>query len=790
MATAISLLVRELVLLAILAASGAGLAATMRSEDRPGSRTALAAGAGLVVLVGPLLFLNLFVPLEHALWFYVVPVCGVSLWLVGRKLRAGALRRPPIRELAAIAAVLAGALLIANVALVRRATLGPIAYQIADGPGYIPYIEGYETQRDDHPLLAPFALNDAAVWQAHKLDRYAWGAPWDIALRYGWGQKSQHTGSTTVAALVSGGFGWPAWTLVVPFMTVLLCAGALGTFALARALISLSPWMSAIAGALYVGPMTYQIFVDGSLGLLSGLSLIPLILICLAAVLRRPSVRTALLMGVSLGALTAVYPEQLAAVALACVAATAAAAVIAIRRRGRPSVRAVRRISGLVGLLVAAAVVITPRTAYWTYDYLANQASTYLANLPQYPRLTLRYIPGWLVQTRAFYDFMVATPTGSVEVFEALVVPLALLGVAVVGIRRLPGVRVLLAVIAAAAAAAAIAHAQYRCNYCVQRSLLLTAPVMPVLILAGFAALAGIGKRWGRDAAAAGLGAYAILVGGAMYSSIHRTVMGATVWPAYMQQVATAIAHDTPSGGIALEGFDAAPFDSWLEFQAAYNTVEEASPQRIAAIAAYDNYGGLGYYGTRPLNDPVWNPNYRWVLTRLGGLDQGRQVVMSRGPYSLQRRVYPFDVLVAQGVAVDAPDRDPEGFPWIQSPGGQVGLIQGPLTFWIAASSKGTAYLRLLLVGPPSVSVAPAPGLVQARVATGVLGVCEAVPGPASRRIVSLEVGPNTGPLGANSDPLDLRPVPVKLIRLSVATASTSPCRTAPVSSAAQISRR
>lgn len=766
------LLLRELLMLAVMGAAGAGFVATVRCTDTAGSRAALSLGAGLVVLPGLLVLVDFFVPLRYALWFVCVPVCVLSLWWAQR-LMPWSRMRPGRRELAAMATVLIAGLAVGNFVLVKRSTLGPTAYGVFDAVGYVSCVDGYVADRDNQPALA--VINNG--WEANtaQLRSESWGKPWNLELRYCWAYKEQHTASTTIPAVASGAFGWAGSTLIDPFMVVLLLTGAAGTFALARGLGRLGLWPSALAGLLYIGPATYQIYTDGSLGLLAGLAVLPLLVVTLASFLRRPTRRSAILLGACGGAMSAVYPEQLASVLLASGIATVAAVVAWYVRGNRASSAEVKRVGAILGLLVGAGLLVSPRTIPWTYGYLGSQAVGDSKNLIVYPNMTFHYILGWLAQTRAFYDFVFTAPVGAIEVFLGLVVPIVLMGVICFGAIRSASVRILVAFVAAACVQAAVSGFKYHCSYCVQRSLLLTTPVLPVLIVAGFAALAAIRWRWGRDLAFAALGAYLLVVAAAAYSAIHRTVQGSTVSPASMRSIATTIGQKT-SGGLALEGFDAEPYSSWLSFPVAYETAAEANPQRISAISSYNDYGGLSYFGVRPFGNPAWNPNYKWVWTRLAGVDQGRRTVKRIGPYAIQQRRYPFDVVIARGVAVAPPSQDPTGQAWIQSPGSQLGLQQGPLTFWIAAASRTTAYLRLQMIGPVNTAVAPRPGLVQEHPSPGILDVCEPIPGPKATRIVSYDISPASGALLGNSNPLNPAPLPATTIRLAAAVASTRPC--------------
>lgn len=149
----------------------------------------------------------------------------------------------------------------------------------------MPLIEGYQEHTTPRPLTGTgLELTDS------KYDDVAWGPSWNVAARFGWGGAYAHTGAQTVAAVAAGGLGFVSWQMQTPLMVALLLVGALATFALVVSLAGPGArWAGALAGAIFAGPAVFQVFVDGSAGLLSLLALLPAMLAVGIAALRRPS---------------------------------------------------------------------------------------------------------------------------------------------------------------------------------------------------------------------------------------------------------------------------------------------------------------------------------------------------------------------------------------------------------------------------------------------------------------------------------------------------------------------
>jgi hypothetical protein len=768
------LFIRELLLFVTIALIGAGPALLLRSgEATITSRLALAPGFGLAIGAGVLMLVDFFVPLRHAWFFTVVPLAAIGLAMAMWSARRDGLRlRVSLRGLVAITAIGLVAAGVGNYALHGKYTLAPVGYGVFDAPGYVTYIEGYESRTNDKPLAAT-----PGDWTLPKYNNEAWNAPWDLAQRYGWAYKFQHTSSDAVAATVTGLGGWAPWTMLSAFMVVLFAAGALGAYGLAG-VVGVRGLPQVLAGLLYAGPVVYTVMNDGSQGLLAGLAVLPAVISATILAFERPGKRSAALAGVAFGGLQAVYPELLAGAIAGLGLGLVGILVLAWGRRARrPITRAaVLRVAGLLALAAVAGAMVAPRTLPWTWNYVAAGSYKGLAKGVIHYNMELRFLPGWLYQTREFYTFAFLRPSGIVQTLVGTVLPLVLIvvsGYAFVALRR---ARFLIGLIVFLCAQALVTSSTLHCTYCAQRTLLALSPIVPVLLAGGLGALMALGGRR-RDLGVA-LGTLALVVVIATgWTSMQRFRTGLISMPSNrLEKLADAIHNDT-SGGIAMEGFDAVPLVSWLELPVAYNMVKQANPQRISIIADANEYGGFSFYGTRPADDPSWSPDYKWVLSRLGGFDHSRQEIFRQGPISLQRRVEPFDVIVESGVAVDQQSLDAAGVPWIQTPHDQMQLHQDAFTLRVAASDPGTAYVRFELHGGKDLRVKKTPGMVQKRPAEGVLEVCVPATGPAKTRQLTFDVGPDTGALTFPAQQYVLGPSPAKAIQLFTVGATPAPCR-------------
>jgi hypothetical protein len=767
------LLIRELLMLAVVCAFGAGFAALISPQDRFTSRLALAPSAGVALASGILLTVNLFVPLRHSFWFVVVPVALLSAFLV----RRSGLRIPPLRELIAVGAVLAVALGAGSYALVERNSPGPVGYGIFDAPGYVTYAQGYEAYTNREPLLDAMGGPNAR-WLDQQYDDVAWGKPYNLSQRYGFGFRWQHSASNTINATAAGAAGWAPWTLATSLIIMLLAVGALGSYALAGYL-GAGLIARTLAGFVYVGPLIYTVAMDGSEGLVAGLAAAPAVMVLTAIAFERPTKRTAAMAGAVIGGIQAIYPELAPALIGGLILAALVRFGLPVVRRRAPW-RSVLPVLRTLPIAIGVALLVGLRAVPWTWQYFVGADYAAFAGTLVHYNMGIQYIPGWLYQTREFYQFAFARPSGSEQALIGVALPVLMMIVSAAALvlsrraRWLAGI-FLAVVLQALWSQNALGN---DCTYCVQRSLLILGPLLPALMLTGASLLMARGGRT-RDTVLV-LGALATVAVGSTTIAVQKRMReGLVVTPRALQ--ATTEAAGRIGKPTLLEGFGTTPFASWVYGPTGYGALTQ-TVDRLSVVTPYNDWGGMAYIRTRPKGDPAWTPDYETVLTRLGGVGfPGRKTVFQAQPYSVQERAHPFDVTPASGLGTDLPEHDPLGAAYVQNEGEQLGFPHGKLRFWIAADDDRPAYFRFRLQSAtiPNLGVTAPEGVGRlnvSRPSPDAVDVCARVTERSATREVAFRVVPPPGPVTAPLRKYEQAAQPSHDIRLLSLAATTKPC--------------
>jgi hypothetical protein len=225
------------------------------------------------------------------------------------------------------------------------------------------------------------------------------------------------------------------------------------------------------------------------------------------------------------------------------------------------------------------------------------------------------------------------------------------------------------------------------CSYCGQRVLLTIPPIVAVLASCGLVATAAwIGARKGsRGGAIVAVTAGLVLIGAAAYNDralATKLLDGGYLLPAEAREVL-----DQASGKVLIEGASAGnPYTSFFESNLLPLAIREATGQRPLL-----DWKGLGIAFIAPQYPPRRpDPRYRFVFTRLPGIETDRRVVIRRGAYALEERLAPLDVTVTSGVDADIVQRNPGGSAW----------VTGPLTLLVSDLEPGPASVILELAGP------------------------------------------------------------------------------------------
>ena len=468
----LDLIVRELLFVALLAALGTGPAAFAGERFNGVARLALAPALGLCL--GACLTVTLV---------YAFPACDTTWLLVAvaaLSIAVAIWRRPQILSLpdargtlvvAIIAVVVLGGY---DYPLASRHTVGPIGgFQVADTSGYV----------SETDALARQSLHAARVSTPPYSDLSA------IALA-NYARGTQQLDISALEANVNSLLGLGATDSQTPFLIAVLLTGALGAFAVTRA-ISRREWPAVLAGCLFAGPAFAQLLMEGSQAAISGSAVLtPTIALGLEAI-RRRSVANLVLAGLAAAGLQTVYPLFVPCVAIG---AAIVLAVVAVRsaQAHRLALGEFGKAIGAVAVVVGWAIVFTPvafsRNA--TYWLKILHGTLPLVGLPPY-RLAGPAIPGWLLQTRDFYGLVDPLRSASAgPLLLAVVVPLLLLVVIALGIWRHRTAAAMLAVVAGAIVLACYTWASQGCGYCTQRNLIPVAALIPSALAVGLGALA------------------------------------------------------------------------------------------------------------------------------------------------------------------------------------------------------------------------------------------------------------------------------------------------------------
>ena len=788
------LFLKELVFLLVLSGVGAGLSGLLpRQHFSAGAKLALAPSFGFAASAALLTTVNFFVPLRGALWFVLVPAALVSLGVAAATARSagdptrapGDWRRidrirgslPSLRDIAQVATVAIVVLTIFNLPLDQRLSPGPIAYGVADAPGYVACIRGFADHRTNKPLGGDLSTAFTPV-----ADSEAWGPGWNLTEKYCYAFKFQHTGSISVPAAFAGGMGWLAWQTLAPFLAVLAAITALGALSAYRVLSGSAGWLGIGPGILAAGAPLFQLSIDGSVGLISGIALMPALVAVGVVAVQAARWRTTILAGVLGAGLQACYPELGAIVVLALGLVLLEKLVTELRRGVR--VAAMVRIAG-PHLLVAGAlaILLAPRATLWSISNLQLTKDAYTAtSLPTY-HMAPKYVIGWLLQTREFYSFAGVSPDGVEFAALGVILALLLIAVALYGAWRVQTARIIVAVAAAATLQAVYLNRTSGCTYCVDRTMLPVAPLVFVLVAIGLRELALSAGPGRREVAGALAGIAGLAAASSLLQLEQRAERGAYMPPYGLIGMANRVS-DYVHGTLQLEGFGQTPLWSWSDVPVTYDAMQEATPHRISMVTAYSDYGGLSYLRPRPFGHPSYTPDYDYVLTRLTGIDSGRPIVARTRTMALERRVATFDAILARGVGVDTYNRDPGGTAWLQAPGQPGGLQTGPLTFWVSARSSARVYLRVTMTPNPGFDPSPAQnGATGRKLSGGRVEMCVPVPGTSAARIATLAIAhlpagltpPPTAPY--DQAPADeVAPLVVQGVRLDKVRVSTQTC--------------
>jgi hypothetical protein len=742
----IDLISRELLFMALVAALGAG-PATFLSERFDGvARTAIAPAFGLCVGVCLTVTLVYFFPTSET-WWMVLPLALVSLGLAVRR-RGRAPRWPGRRGLVQLAVVVIVVLGTFSYPLALRHTVGPAGgWAIADTTGYVSEING-EARQGIHRAeqnRSPFADLSMAYWS-------------------GYAAGFQQLDVSALESNVNQMLGVWSTDTDSAFLIAVILTGALGVFAVVRCVSGVSTWGATLGAVLLGGPLFVELLMDGSQAALTGCALLaPVVAVGWEALTYR-STPILMLFALLIAGLQTVYPLFLPAIVIGA-AVTIAGVTFRRVRRHRPSQDEVLLALGQLAMVCALAALFTPvafsrNVRYWTSLLNGSQV---LVGLPQYS-LPFNVLPGWVLQTREFYGLVDLRHATLGQLGMGALLPLALVAVIVLAIRRHREALIMLVVAAGASLLAYYTWSSRDCSYCVQRNLIPIAALAAPALGLGVAAIATL--RWrGRVllAAAAGM-LFVIAVGHEGVVERQRLANGSYLLNTENRQALTVLPRN--SGEVEIEGYGQGPAAP-MAVPLVYNLVDEKTGGKMSIPTDRDDAAGLAYLGGAQPNGPSFRPNYRYVLTNLGGISTRRRVIARYGQISLEQRTQPLDVTINGGVSVAAVWEDHSGTAWLNP--------NRPLHFVVSGDSPGTqAWISVVLRTTVPVRLVKQAG-VTAVIRPGIAHICALASGQPPVRTVGFQVlfvaQPAPIPKRPYSDPL-----PPRGVRLTSMSVSMRPC--------------
>jgi hypothetical protein len=733
------LFARELSLFAILLALGSGPAAYLSSRFDAGARIALAPVLGFCLGTCVTTTILEFVPAGRSYWI-VVLLAVLSLAVAGRRYVTSPGnhtqgRRPSSRDLAQVAIVciaVAGPL---TYTLHQRHTVGPAAYYFTDVDNFVAEQDGAEARS---------IATARAAWNDHAKS----GHPFTDLTQYQWAFLAHfdaNLDATPLDANVNALLGLGATETFSPFLIVLLLMGGLGAFAAVRYATRSPTWMSVLAGALVAGPVFIELWFDTFQAAIAALGLVIPFALLGSEVLRSRRTADLLLLALVSGALLSVYSLFIPMIVVTAIVVLGWRAAV-IRRQGvelRPLVKpAAARIGALIAVAAALNVVGLTRDIHYFQAIINNQIP-----LPRVSyHLPVTVMPGWLLQTREFWNL---SGVGSADVKQlvlGVLVPLIFLLVIAVGIRRH---RPALALVVLAGVCALTAEYSYAsreaCTYCAERDLLPVVPILIVLLALGLAVILAANGHWARLLGAVAVGLVVLTVGQRARVELQRFSDSAYFLDSANRSVLNHVSGRVRA--IQLEGYGES-VSAQAEQPLVHHLVDERFPGKVSISLGSNLYNGTEYlnFGVPESPGPAFDANYNFVLTRLAAIRTDRQVVARSGAIALERRTQPLDVLTYSGIQVPLARLDPSGTAWVQP--------SLPLQVYVVGPGVGPISARLTFQADESASVVPASG-VKTRRRGGTLTACVLAAGSPPLRQASLRLSAPTasGPVPSEEFP-------------------------------------
>jgi MFS family permease len=712
---------REAALLAVLLLLGAGPASLLPRRFDAGARVALAPILGFCLGTCVTTTLLEFASVQSTYWI-LVPLALASFGLaVWRALRGRWNARLSLRDVVQLLVVCVVVSAPLNYALHKHHSVGPVAYYYTDVDNYVGSQNAAQTT----------SLRDAReAWHRYERtgERFSDLSQFVFAF---FADFESNLDATPLDANVNALLGLGATQTNSPFLVVLLLAGALGAFAVVRRVTGSAGWAAVLCGALFTGPFFLELWFDSFQAAIIGIGLIlPAVVLGWEALGERRPVDLALFALVA-ATMLSVYPlfvPLLAAIGVLAIAWRAVA-----ERRAGGSITAFGR-----SLALPAGAVIVATIAFNAVGF-ARDVGYYqklLSKEVPVPRVGFKLppdvLPGWLLQTREFWYMPSLGVGGFKQILLGAIVPAAFLAIAAVGLRRHPFMLALIALGALCGIAAAYAYSsQDACTYCAERYLLPLAPILAVLLALGLHVLLSLPSRWWQAIGIAGAVLVVAAVGQRGRVELNRFVDGSYFLDSANRSVLDHLPRDR--GAVHVEGYGASVL-AQSEQPLVYHLATERAHGRVS-ISLGSNVGNAIQYLTFDQvlpPGPEFRVDYRYVLTRLPGVQTDREVIARSGGIALQRRTRALEVTPYAGLGIQLARADPSGVPWVS--------FQSPMGFYVLSSrDRVPVWARLTFRANEPVTIPKQPG-VRARLKGNVLTVCVRATGQPPIRNAALQL--------------------------------------------------
>jgi hypothetical protein len=277
--------------------------------------------------------------------------------------------------------------------------------------------------------------------------------------------------------------------------------------------------------------------------------------------------------------------------------------------------------------------------------------------------------------------------------------------------------------------------AVHHCAYCTDRALLPVAPAGIALLVLGVAALVTSGPSWLRFAGIAVAIVIVVAVAQRTREERLRFADGAYFLDAGDRALLSHLPPDP--GPVDIEGYGEVLGKAPGELPLVYFMVWEHDHEGVSIPSEYVDDASLAYLGEANPANPQFTPGYRYVLTRLGGVQTGRRVIAWTGSLALEERTGPLDAIVVSGLGLPLIRLDYQGLAW----------VEGPLHLIVTGGNSAPAWIALRFHYIVPVSVPRQPGVRARLLPGGILAACVRAEGtaPLRRGTITLAFSPLPG---------------------------------------------